>query len=194
MPQMTSYDQGVPSWIDIGVPDHRQGRRLLRPAVRVGGARGRAEATGFYRQAELQGQPVAGIGPQQDPNMPPFWTTYVNVASADDAAAKVAAAGGTVIVAPMDVMDFGRDGRVHRPDRRGVQRVAAGHPQRRRPGQRAGHAVVERADLDRHRGRQGVLRRRVRLGGQDRRRRARSPTPSSRSAAGPSPAACPRAP
>jgi predicted enzyme related to lactoylglutathione lyase len=40
--------------------------------------------------------------------MPPYWTTYVNVDSADDAAAKAAAAGGTTIVPPMDVMDFGR--------------------------------------------------------------------------------------
>jgi hypothetical protein len=34
--------------------------------------------------------------------------TYVNVDSADDAAAKVEANGGTVFMAPMDVMDAGR--------------------------------------------------------------------------------------
>ena len=37
-----------------------------------------------------------------------MWATYVNVESADDTAAKVTAAGGQVIVPPMDVMDVGR--------------------------------------------------------------------------------------
>ena len=43
-----------------------------------------------------------------NPGMPPVWMTYVNVDSADAAAAKVAANGGTVFVGPMDVMDAGR--------------------------------------------------------------------------------------
>jgi predicted enzyme related to lactoylglutathione lyase len=43
-----------------------------------------------------------------NPNMPPFWMTYVNVDSADDTVTKVAANGGTVFMPPMDVMDAGR--------------------------------------------------------------------------------------
>lgn len=39
---------------------------------------------------------------------PPFWTTYVIVPDADDIAAKVTAAGGQVVLPPMDVMDQGR--------------------------------------------------------------------------------------
>jgi predicted enzyme related to lactoylglutathione lyase len=106
--QKTSYDHGVPSWIDIGVPDIAAATdfygRLFGWEAPAG-----TEETGFYRNATLRGAPVAGIGPQQDPDLPPYWTTYVNVDSADDVAAKVAAAdGGETLVAPMDVMDFGR--------------------------------------------------------------------------------------
>jgi predicted enzyme related to lactoylglutathione lyase len=40
--------------------------------------------------------------------VPPHWGAYVSVASADEAAAKAASLGGTVIVPPFDVFDFGR--------------------------------------------------------------------------------------
>ena len=39
---------------------------------------------------------------------PPAWTTYVSVEDADESIAKVKAAGGTVFVEPMDVLDVGR--------------------------------------------------------------------------------------
>src|SRR4029453_3784185 len=50
---------------------------------------------------------VAGYGPQQNPG-PPAWSTYVSVADADAIVGKVQAAGGTVVVPPMDVMTAGR--------------------------------------------------------------------------------------
>jgi predicted enzyme related to lactoylglutathione lyase len=63
--------------------------------------------TGGYRVAMVGDRAVAGIGQAQNPG-PPFWATYVAVASADDAAEKVAAAGGQVLLPPMDVLDVGR--------------------------------------------------------------------------------------
>ena len=57
---------------------------------------------------DIGGKTVSGLGPQMNPNVPPTWMTYVNVDDADATAAKVAAAGGTVLAAPMDVMDAGR--------------------------------------------------------------------------------------
>ena len=39
---------------------------------------------------------------------PTAWATYISVADADETAAKVKAAGGTVVVEPMDVTDIGR--------------------------------------------------------------------------------------
>jgi len=104
--EMTSYRPGTPSWVDIGVPD-------MDAAVAFYGAlfgwtfTEGSEETGGYRQALLGGKRIAGFGPKMDPG-PPYWATYVATASADDTAAKVVAAGGKVIVDPMDVLDFGR--------------------------------------------------------------------------------------
>jgi hypothetical protein len=47
------------------------------------------------------------LGPQQE-GVPPHWMPYVMVESVDAAAKKVADLGGTVIVSPSDVMDYGR--------------------------------------------------------------------------------------
>ena len=65
------------------------------------------EEAGHYTIVSKGGKQVAGIGPAQDPG-PPRSTTYVNVDGIDDAATRAAAAGGSVVVAPMDVMSAGR--------------------------------------------------------------------------------------
>lgn len=48
-----------------------------------------------------------GLGPQQQ-GVPPHWTVYVSVASADEAAKKAAGLGAKTIMAPFDVMKVGR--------------------------------------------------------------------------------------
>ena len=65
------------------------------------------EESGHYTIVSKGGKQVAAIGPAQDPG-PPRWTTYVNVHDVDSAAKKAEAAGGTVLVAPMDVFTSGR--------------------------------------------------------------------------------------
>jgi predicted enzyme related to lactoylglutathione lyase len=106
MPEITHYEDGVPSWVDIGTPD---------PAAAVSfyGAlfgwesQDMGEETGHYTIVSKSGKQVAAISGAQDPG-PPRWTTYINVADIDAVAAKAEAAGGKVIVAPMDVMTAGR--------------------------------------------------------------------------------------
>lgn len=105
--EMTSYPPGTPSWVDLGTPD------LDAAAAFYGALFGWTcdpgpPEFGGYRMCLLRGAPVAGMGPQGNPDMPPWWTTYISVASADDAAVAIEAAGGTLVVAPMDVMDVGR--------------------------------------------------------------------------------------
>ncbi len=104
--EKSSYLAGTPSWVDIGVPD-------MEAAVAFyGGLFGwtfteGAEETGGYRQAMVGDKRVAGFGQQMNPG-PPVWATYIATDDADATAEAVTAAGGQVIVAPMDVMDFGR--------------------------------------------------------------------------------------
>jgi len=103
--EVSKHDEGVPSWVDVGT-DIDKGRAFYSGLFGWDAPPGTAD-TAFYSNATMRGKPVAGIGPQQE-GMPPFWTTYVNVANADDVAEKVTAAGGQVMVAPMDVLEYGR--------------------------------------------------------------------------------------
>ncbi|MCU1344773.1 MAG: Glyoxalase/bleomycin resistance protein/dioxygenase [Acidimicrobiia bacterium] len=102
----TSYAPGTPSWIDIGSPDPSASAAFYGALFGWTCEEGPPEAGG-YRMALLNGKPAAGIGPAQNPG-PPFWSTYIAVTSADETAKKVEAAGGQVLVPPMDIFDFGR--------------------------------------------------------------------------------------
>jgi predicted enzyme related to lactoylglutathione lyase len=67
------------------------------------------ESPARYFMARLPGGDVAAIGPQPEgASGPAAWNTYVWVDSADETAAKVREAGGTVLMEPDDVFDAGR--------------------------------------------------------------------------------------
>ncbi len=109
MPERVSYEPGTPSWVDVSSPDvdaavsfYEQlfGWQATDP--------GDPEETGGYRMLTQDGKAVAGAGPTQGEGHPSVWTTYVTVADADATAERVEAAGGSVFVAPMDVMTAGR--------------------------------------------------------------------------------------
>ena len=104
--EMDSYPPGVPSWIDVGSPDPQATADFYGALFGWDAPEGPPE-TGGYRVAMVGDRAVAGIGQAQNPG-PPFWAMYVAVDDADDTAAKVGAAGGTVVLAPMDVLDVGR--------------------------------------------------------------------------------------
>jgi hypothetical protein len=109
MSERSSYAPGTPCWVDLGSPD------LGASVEFYGGLFGwdipepeNAEQTGGYRQAMLNGKPVAGVMPLMQEGQPPAWSTYVSVADANVAAGHVRDAGGTVLAEPMDVLDLGR--------------------------------------------------------------------------------------
>jgi uncharacterized protein len=106
MPEMTRYEHGVPSWVDIGTPDLDAGLRFYTALFGWEG-QDMGEEAGHYTIVTKAGRQVAAISPAQDPG-PPRWTTYINVDDADEVARKAESAGGKVIVAPMDVMTAGR--------------------------------------------------------------------------------------
>jgi uncharacterized protein len=110
MAERSSYTPGTPSWIDLGSPDQKAS------AAFYGGLLGwtvesdpRPEAGG-YAICTLRGKSVAGLGPQMNADVPPFWNVYVTVADTDATLAAATAAGGTVVVPAMDVLDAGRMG------------------------------------------------------------------------------------
>jgi predicted enzyme related to lactoylglutathione lyase len=99
---------GTPTWIDLAVPD------LGRAMEFYGAVFGwefdvGLEHTGRYTMCLLDGRPVAAIAPNPDPDATDFWwNVYFATDDCDGTAARIIEAGGTLIQAPMDVMDQGR--------------------------------------------------------------------------------------
>src|SRR5215210_753723 len=110
MAERDRYIPGVPCWIDTTQPDPDAAAEFY------GGLFGwdledtmPAGAPGKYFMAQLGGGAVAAISsPPGGAPAEPVWKTYVGVDSADETAAKVREAGGTVLMEPFDIFDAGR--------------------------------------------------------------------------------------
>lgn len=112
MPERTGYAHGVPSWVDLGTSDV-EGAKTFYGAIFGWEAEDVPTDQGpRYTMLRKNGKLVAGLGPippdQAAAGMPPMWNSYVNVDSVDDTVAKVAEAGGNVLMPAMDVMETGR--------------------------------------------------------------------------------------
>jgi hypothetical protein len=110
VPERDGYVPGVPCWTDTSHPDPEAAVDFYSGLfgwefedVMPPGSPGR------YFMARIRGGEVAAIGssPEGTPPMA-VWNTYIQVASADETAEKVKAAGGTTLTEPFDVMDAGR--------------------------------------------------------------------------------------
>jgi hypothetical protein len=109
MPDVDQYAPGTPSWVDVSSPDTDAAAAFYGALFGwEAGEPGTMEETGGYRLLSMRGRSVAGLGPTRDGGPPPMWTTYVSVVDADATCAAAAAAGGTVHMEPMDVMEAGR--------------------------------------------------------------------------------------
>jgi uncharacterized protein len=106
MAEMTRYEHGVPSWVDIGTTDLAGGVRFYS-SLFGWDTQDMGEEAGHYTIASKDGLQVAALSTAQDPG-PPRWATYVNVDDADAVTKRAESAGATVVVAPMDVMTVGR--------------------------------------------------------------------------------------
>lgn len=110
MPERDGYMPGVPCWVDTSQPDPDAAAAFYRDLfgwevndMMPPGSPGK------YYIGRIRGGDVAAIGSQAEGEPPrPVWNTYIWVQSADEAAAKVAAAGGRVLADPFDVMEEGR--------------------------------------------------------------------------------------
>jgi predicted enzyme related to lactoylglutathione lyase len=110
MPERDRYIPGVPCWVDTSQPDPEAALAFysglfgweLENAMP-------SDSPGVYFVGRLGGKAVAAIGSQPD-ELPQVavWNTYVSVASADETAAKVRDAGGSIAMEPFDIMDAGR--------------------------------------------------------------------------------------
>jgi len=105
---MPEYPPGTPSWVELSSPDTDAASAFYREVMGWRATEPGPPESGGYRMFQQDGKSVAGLMSQMQEGQPTAWATYVSVADADETADKVRAAGGSVIVEPMDVMDIGR--------------------------------------------------------------------------------------
>jgi uncharacterized protein len=105
---MPEYAPGTPSWVELSTPDPDASAAFYRDVFGWGASEPGGEETGGYRMFQSAGSNVAGLMGHMQEDQPTAWASYVSVADADETAQKVTDAGGSVIVAPMDVTDLGR--------------------------------------------------------------------------------------
>jgi predicted enzyme related to lactoylglutathione lyase len=104
----TAQPAGTPAWIDLGIPDLDRAMKFYGALFGWEFNVGPAE-TGHYTQCLLRGRPVAAIMPNPDPDPTDFWwNVYFATDDCDATAARAKGAGGSILTAPMDVMDQGR--------------------------------------------------------------------------------------
>ena len=113
MSERDQYMPGVPCWVDTPQPDPRAavsfyaqlfGWEFSDPAP----MRSDPHPEGEYFVARKNGRDVGGVGSEPPAGAPTAWNTHIQVESADETAAKVKAAGGTVLEGPFDALPAGR--------------------------------------------------------------------------------------
>ena len=111
MPTRTQYAQGTPNWVDLQTTDQSAAKQFYASLFGWGYDDNPMPQGGVYSMATAHGETVAAIAPLPPgapEAMPPMWNTYIAVDDVDAAADKVAAAGGQVLMPPVDVGDAGR--------------------------------------------------------------------------------------
>jgi uncharacterized protein len=105
---MPDYAPGTPSWVELSSPDPDGSAAFYRDVLGWSATEPGGAETGGYRMFQCDGKNVAGLMGHTQEGQPTAWATYVSVADADETAQKVQAAGGTLMMGPVDVMDLGR--------------------------------------------------------------------------------------
>ena len=112
MPNIDTHNPGSFCWFELATTDQDAAKKFYGALFGWKANDNPMGEHGFYTIFQLEGRDAAA-GYTMMPDMlakgiPPHWALYVQVENADATAAKVAPAGGTVIMAPFDVFDFGR--------------------------------------------------------------------------------------
>lgn len=106
--RMTTHPPGTPTWVDLGTPDLDMAKRFYAPLFDWTTQVSKQPEAGGYTTFRSGGRAVAAVGPLASEDQPSAWTVYVHTDDADAVADRVETAGGKVLMAPMDVLDYGR--------------------------------------------------------------------------------------
>ncbi len=109
---VTNYPDGIFNWVDLTSSDVEAAKAFYAGLFGWEAEDSPIDGGGVYTTFKLDGKNVAGMGElsaeMRAQGVPSNWTSYVKHSDADGVADRVAKAGGTVILPPMDVMEEGR--------------------------------------------------------------------------------------
>ncbi len=97
---------GTPTWIDLGIPDLDRATEFYGALFGWTFETGPAE-TGHYTTCFLDGRRAAALMPVEATGRY-WWNLYFATDDCDATARRITAAGGTLLMEPMDVMEHGR--------------------------------------------------------------------------------------
>lgn len=99
---------GGPCWTELGTSDLEAAKSFYADLFGWRPETDPRQEAGGYTVAHLGDAAVAAISPLYQESQPVAWNVSFAVADADAAADAVQAAGGAVVLGPMDVFDMGR--------------------------------------------------------------------------------------
>jgi uncharacterized protein len=107
MAHVTSHRDGNISWYDLSTPDLAVAKAFYGALFGWNFASGGPEV-GFYTMCSVGSAPAAGMGtPMPGDTSPTAWTVYFASSDAAATSASIKAAGGQVMVDPMQISDQG---------------------------------------------------------------------------------------
>lgn len=101
---------GMPCWTDLASPDVAASRRFYEGLFGWTSTVAEEPEAGGYTTFFKDGKTVAAVGPLMGEGQQSAWMTYFAIADADATTARIEGAYGKVLMAPMDVMGYGRMG------------------------------------------------------------------------------------
>ncbi|WP_434742504.1 VOC family protein [Micromonospora sp. SH-82] len=105
---MANVPPGVPCWADLATADLAAAKRFYTELFGWTGRVTPQPEAGGYTTFLLDGLAAAGVGPPATPEQVPIWSTYVATDDPELVATRVEAAGGQVVVPPLQIFDQGR--------------------------------------------------------------------------------------
>lgn len=112
MGERSSYAPGTFCWAELSTPDQEAAKTFYGALLGWGYNDVPIGEGAVYSIAQVDGLDVAAVSPQppqqRDAGVPPFWSSYVAVQSADEVAQRAKDLGANLHAPPFDVMSAGR--------------------------------------------------------------------------------------
>lgn len=106
--KITSPTPGAPCWVELGTTDPEAAKVFYHELFGWRVETDPRPEAGGYTMMYLGEEPVAAASPIYREGQPTAWTVSFATLDADASDAAIRAAGGRVLVGPMDVFDIGR--------------------------------------------------------------------------------------